>query len=71
VGDEDQRQAMLALQVAQQVEVLRLDGEIEAGGRLVGDQQARLAGNADGACRPTFREETASRGFLAMRCAPT
>ena len=49
VGDEDQREAVLALQVAQQVEVLRLDRQVEAGGRLVGDQQARLAGYADGA----------------------
>ena len=38
-----------ALQVAQQVQVLRLDREVEAGGRLVGDQQPRLAGDADGA----------------------
>ena len=49
VGDEDQSEAMLALQVAQQVQVLRLDRQIEAGGRLVGDQQARLARDADGA----------------------
>jgi hypothetical protein len=34
------------LQLAQQVQVLRLDRQIEAGGRLVGDQQARLARNA-------------------------
>src|SRR4029450_6298273 len=35
------------VQIAQQVEILRLDREIEAGGRFVGDQQARLAGDAD------------------------
>ena len=49
VGDEDQGEAVLPLQVAQQLQVLRLDRQVEAGGRLVGDQQARLAGNADGA----------------------
>ena len=40
---------VLALQVAQQVEVLRLDRQVEAGGRLVGNQQPRLARDADGA----------------------
>jgi hypothetical protein len=49
VGDENQRKAMLALQFAEQIEVLRLDRQVEAGGRFVGDQQARLARNADGA----------------------
>ncbi len=48
MSDEDQRQPVLALQLAQQVEVLRLDGEIEAGRRLVGYQEPRLAGNAYG-----------------------
>ena len=30
-------------------QVLGLDGDVEAGGRLVGDEQARLAGDGDGA----------------------
>ena len=42
VGDEDQRQPELALQVAQQVEDLRLDRHVERGDRLVGDDQLRL-----------------------------
>ena len=32
-----------ALQLAHQVEDLRLDGDVERGGRLVGDQQCRFA----------------------------
>ena len=42
VGDEDQRQAEVALEVAQQVEDLRLDRHVERGDRLVGDDQLRL-----------------------------
>ena len=37
VGDEQQRRAGLALQLRQQVEDLRLHGDVERGGRLVGD----------------------------------
>ncbi len=33
---------------SQQIEDLRLDGDVERGGRLVGDQQFRLAGERDG-----------------------
>ena len=42
VGDEDQREAELALQFAQQVEHLRLDRDVECRHRLVGDQQPRF-----------------------------
>ena len=35
----------LRLQVGEQVEDLRLDGHVERGGRLVGDQQARPVGD--------------------------
>ena len=49
VGDEDQCEAMRALQLAQEVQILGLDRQVEAGGRLVGDEQSRLAGDADGA----------------------
>ncbi len=49
VGDEDQRETVRLLQVAQHFQVLRLDRQVEAGGRLVGNQEARLAGNPDGA----------------------
>src|SRR3546814_8394439 len=43
VGDHDDGGAEIALQVGQQIEDLRLDGDVEGGGRLVGDQQVRLA----------------------------
>ena len=38
VRDEQERHAALALQLRQQLEDLRLDGDVECGGRLVGDQ---------------------------------
>ena len=44
VGDQQQRQAHPRLQLAQQVEDLRLDRHVERGRRLVGDQQRRFAG---------------------------
>ena len=37
---------MLALQVAHQLEDLRLDGDVERRGRLVGDQQLRARSRA-------------------------
>ena len=46
VGDDDDRGVELALQVLEQVEDLRLHGHVERGGRLVGDQQARVVDQA-------------------------
>ena len=43
MSDEDDRGAMLALQVAQQRQDLRLRRHVDRGRRLIGDQQARLA----------------------------
>ena len=40
VGDQHDRQAALGLQVAQQVEDLRLGGDVQRRGRLIGDQDA-------------------------------
>ena len=48
VGDKDHRHRALALLVGQQVEYLGLDGHIEPGGRLVGEQQPRSACEGDG-----------------------
>ena len=45
---EDHRHVPPALLACQQVEDLRLDGDVERRRRLVGDQQARLAGERDG-----------------------
>ncbi len=36
----------------QQIEDLRLDGDVQRGGRLVGDQEFRLAGQCDGNGNP-------------------
>src|SRR2546428_5177068 len=49
VGDEDHREPVTLLQLLQQAEVLRLDGEVEARGRLVGDEQARGPRDGHGA----------------------
>ena len=48
VGDDQDRHAEPSLQVLQQVEDLRLDGDVERGGRLVGDQQRGLAAKRHG-----------------------
>ena len=42
VRDEQNRRAELLLQVAQQLENLRLDGDVERGRRLVGDDERRI-----------------------------
>ena len=44
VGDEDVRQPEVVLQVLQQVEDLRLDGNVEGGDGLVADDQLRVDG---------------------------
>ena len=52
VGDEDQRHAGVPLQVFEEVQILRLDGHIQVGGGLVGDDQfgaARQGNSADDA----------------------
>ena len=52
VGDQHQRHAALALQRYQQVENLFLDRDVQRGGRLVGDQQQRVAGDRHGDHHP-------------------
>jgi len=49
VGDEQDRHAVLGLQALQELEVLELDGDVERGGRLVGDEHLGLAADGDGA----------------------
>ena len=46
VGDEDQAHAGLALEVGEQVHDLRLHGDVERGGRLVGDEDRRVERDA-------------------------
>ena len=48
VGDEDYRGAELALQVEDEVEDLRLNGDVQRSGRLVGDQHLGIAGERHG-----------------------
>ena len=47
VGDQHDRHAEIALELQQKVEDLRLHGDVERGGRLVGDQELRLAQQRD------------------------
>ena len=44
MGDQQHRHAETLLQLLEQLQDLRLDGDVERGGRLVGDQQVRLVG---------------------------
>ena len=48
VGDEDDRGAGLALELAHELEDLGLDGDVERGRRLVGDEQLGMAGERHG-----------------------
>ena len=48
VADEQHAHAVLGLQPREQLHDLALDGDVERGGRLVGDQQLRLAGQRHG-----------------------
>ncbi len=48
VGDDHDRDAEPPRQILHQLEDLRLDGHVERGRRLVGDQQLGIAGEADG-----------------------
>ena len=68
MGDEQERAALLVAQLAEQLEDLRLDGDIERRGRLVGDDQARLRPSSPWrsslavAVRPTADGGTSGRG---------
>ena len=48
VGDEDIGQAHLPLQLAQQVQNLRLNGNIQRGNRLIADDKLRIHGQRSG-----------------------
>ena len=45
VGDEEERRSELAPELGQERQDLRLDRDVERGGRLVGDEQAGTAGD--------------------------
>ena len=48
MGDVDDGHAQLFLQIADELQDLRLDGHIQCGGRLVADQDLRAAGRCNG-----------------------
>ena len=48
VGDEDEPELLLEPQPVEQLEDLRLDDDVERGGRLVGHDHARLAARQPG-----------------------
>ena len=48
VGDQEHGHAPLGLETAQQVEDLRLDGDVEGRGRLIGDEKGGPAGESHG-----------------------
>jgi hypothetical protein len=52
VGDENQRDTALPLDVLQDIQILGLDRHIEVGRRLVGDDQFRPARHRDSADDP-------------------
>ena len=52
VGDQQHRHVELVLELEQQIEDLRLDGDVKRGGRLVGDQQVGLVGERHGDHHP-------------------
>ena len=64
------RGAELALQVEDQVEDLRLDGDVERGGRLVGDQHLRIAGERHGDHRALAHAAGELMRIFAWRAAP-
>ena len=52
VGDHHHRGAQVVDHLPEQLEHLGLDGHVQCGGRLVADQQGRLAGQGNGDQRP-------------------
>ncbi|MCY1383570.1 hypothetical protein D9M69_717110 [compost metagenome] len=48
VGDKQNRQVLLPCQLAQQSDDLRLHGDVQRRGRLIGDQQFRPTGQRHG-----------------------
>jgi len=65
VRDQQHAHRPLGLQAAQQLENLRLNGDVERRRRLVGDQQARIAGERDGDHHPLLHAAGELEGVLA------
>lgn len=70
MGDEQHGHAQALLQILEQDENLRLNGDVERGGGFVGDQQRRLIGQCHGdhhALALTVRELARIAGKAAFR----
>jgi len=71
MSDEEDGGARLALQLADEAEDLALDGDVERGRRLVGDDEARAAGEGHGDEHPLAHAAgTARRDIGRGRGAP-
>ena len=76
VGDQQDRHPALRLQLAQEVEHLRLDGDVERGRRLVGDRGGRARRRARARSSPAASSRrragmgTRRRGARCRRCRP-
>src|SRR5262249_41184600 len=73
VGDEDDGHALATLEIREEGEDLRLGGDVEGGGRLVGDQDARAAreGKGDhGALAEASRKLEAVLTHATLRARP-
>ena len=64
VGDQDDRGADPLLQLVHEVQDLRLDGDVERRGGLVGDQQARVAGHGHRDHHPLAQPARELEGIL-------
>ena len=65
VGDENDAEPHLLLQLTQQAKHLRLNSDVERGRRLIGDQQPRLAHQRHGDHRPLSQAAGQLMGKLA------
>ena len=71
VGDEQHRHAALAAQVVEDRHHLRLGGHVERGGRLVGEQQARLVSSAAAIITRCSMPPDSSCGYWRSRRSPS
>ena len=70
MGDEQHRHPLFFLQRFYQRKDLRLDGNIQRGGRFVGNQQSWITGQRDGDHHPlTHAAGKAQRIFIQPRCS--
>ena len=52
MADQQQRHAQARLQLLEQLEDLQLHGDVQSGGRFIGNQQLRLVGQGHGNHHP-------------------